>query len=73
MTAKSRSFTGDLHGILNLFWRVDKFCEEKRTTKLDKQSFSPTQMKRNLMMITLFFRKYITKLIGNTIKMPYIG
>ena len=45
-------------------------------TKLDRQSSShlschsvTTQMKRNLMMITLFLRKYITKLIGNTIKM----
>ena len=52
-------------------------------TKLDKQSSShfwvhsvTTQMKRNLMMITLFFRKYITKLFGNTIKMqslPFEG
>ena len=52
----------------------------KRTTKLDKQSFShlwirslTTQMKRNLRMITLFLGKYNTKLIGNTIKMQYIG
>ena len=47
---------------------------KKRLTKLEKQSSShlwihsvTTQMKRNLMIITsitLFFRKYITKLIG---------
>ena len=30
-------------------------------------------MKRKLMTITLSLRKYTTKLIGNTIKMQYIG
>ena len=54
--------------------------EEKRMTKLDKQSSShlwinsvTTQMKRNFMVITLFLRRYITKLVGNAIKMQYIG
>ena len=49
-------------------------------TKLDKQSPShlwihsvTTQMKRNLIVITLFLRKYITKLLGNTVKMQYVG
>ena len=49
--------------------------------QLDKQSSShlwirsvTTQMKRNLMMIiTLSLRVYITKLIGNAIKMQCIG
>ena len=32
-----------------------------------------TQMKKNLMVITRFLRRYITKLIGNAIKMQYCG
>ena len=48
-------------------------------TKLDKQSntnerifLEMTRRKRNLMGITLFFRKYITKRIGSTTKMQSI-
>ena len=74
-TGRSLSFTGEFRGIFNLFWGVDFFREEKKMTKLDKQSFShlwirsvTTQVKRNLMMITLFHRKYTAKLVGNTIK-----
>ena len=35
--------------------------------------FGNNPVKRNLMMITLFFRKHTTELIGNSIKMQYIG
>ena len=49
-------------------------------TRLDKESSlhlwirsETTQMKKNLMMITLFLRRYIIKLVGNAIKLRYIG
>ena len=80
MIGKSISFTWDLDGMFNLFLESGLLAGGKENDNPDKQSFShlwirlvTTQMKRSLMTVTPTLRKYITKLIGNTIEMPYFG
>ena len=82
MTGKSIPFKGDFHGILE-FLRSELILGRKKNAKarqavfftpLDPFGNNPDEKKKNSWwLITLFLRRCIAWLIGNTIKMLYIG